>query len=287
MVRPRDLRAGCALLWCGLASAGCSSSVAESLAAPTTARCALTLSGAPPVVESTGASGTLTLAINRECAWTAKPDVGWIAVSPASGQGEAQISYSIASNPEPDERRGTIVVNDTRVELTQRPACVFTLTPAQVETSASRQRLTVTLSGPAGCPWSAVSRVGWIEIDSGASGSGPGSVTLEVRANTGAAGRTGHVVIAGVTFTVRQKRPGTSAPDAPEPAPPTAPPPEPTPPPSPAPTPPPIPNPPPPSPDPAPTPGPTLPPVPRPPPPGPDPPPTPGPSLPPVPKPPS
>ena len=278
MVRPSHLRAVSALLWCGLASAGCSSSSTESLAGPTTAHCSLTLSGTPPVVESTGASGSLTLAINRECAWTAKAEVGWISVSPAGGQGDAQISYSIASNPQPAERRGTIVVNERRVELTQRPACVFTLTPARIEASASRQRLTVTLSGPAGCTWSAVSRVGWIEVESGASGSGPGAVTLEVRANTTAAGRTGDVVIAGLTFTVTQKRAGTSAPDPPEPAPPTAPAPEPTPPP--------VPTPPPPSPEPTPTPGPNLPPVPKPPP-SPDPTPTPGPGLPPVPKPPS
>lgn len=277
MVRPSHLRAVSALLWFGLSAAGCSSSSTESPAGPTPARCSLTLSGTPPVVESTGASGSLTLAINRECAWTAKPEVGWISVSPASGQGGAQINYNIASNPQPVERRGTIVVNERRVELMQRPACVFTLTPAHIEASASRQRLTVTLSGPAGCTWSAVSRVGWIEVESGASGSGPGTVTLEVTANRAAAGRTGDVVIAGLTFTVRQKRGNTPAPAPPEPAPPTAPAPEPTPPPVP---------PPPPDPEPTPTPGPNLPPVPKPPP-GPDPTPIPGPSLPPVPKPPS
>jgi hypothetical protein len=273
------------LVCCALGAVGCSSSSTESVAGPTTAHCSLTVSGTPPVVESSGAAGNLTLAINRECAWTAKPEVAWISLGPASGQGDAQIAYSIASNPQPVERRGAIVVNDHRVELTQRPACMFALTPARAEPSSARQRLTVTVGGPAGCAWKAVSQVRWIEIDSGASGSGPGVVTLEVAGNAGAASRTGAVVIAGVTFTVTQGRARTPAPPAPPPAPtpPTTPVPEPEPePPAPEPTPPPGPAPPPPGPAPTPVPGPGTPaPGPTPPPPGPDPTPTPGPGSPP------
>ena len=58
----------------------------------------------------------------------------------------------------------------------------------------------------AGCAWTAVSNTTnptWLTITSGASGSGNGSVTFTVAANTGAQ-RMGTLTIAGQTFTVTQ-----------------------------------------------------------------------------------
>jgi len=198
----------------GLLPAACNSSSTSNAVAPTPARCAVTLSGTPPLVESVGGAGTVSLAINRECAWSAKPEVDWIAVSPASGQGDAQVSFSVASNPQPVERKGAIVINEQRLEVTQRAACVFTLTPTEATMAAGGGRLPVTLTTAAGCGWHAVSQVPWITVSSGASGAGPGTITLDVSANPAAA-RTGDVLIAGVRFVVSQ-----GAVDAPEPPPP-------------------------------------------------------------------
>ena len=203
----------------GLLPAACNSSSTSNAAAPTTARCALTLTGTPPIVESIGGSGTVSLAINRECAWSAKPEVDWIAVAPASGQGEAQVSFNVASNPQPVERKGVIVINEQRLEVTQRAACAFTLSPAEGSAAAGGVRLPVTVTTAAGCAWHAVSNVPWITVSSGASGAGPGTVALDVSANPGAA-RTGDVLIAGVRFPVAQAAVGAPAPPAP-PAPPT------------------------------------------------------------------
>ena len=38
----------------------------------------------------------LTIAINRECQWTAASDVDWIGLNPKSGQGDSAIAYSSA-----------------------------------------------------------------------------------------------------------------------------------------------------------------------------------------------
>ena len=122
---------------CGLLLAACNSSTTSNSAAPTTARCVLTLSGAPPLVDSGGGTGTVALTIDRECAWSAKPEVDWISVSPASGQGESQVSFSVASNPQPVERKGAIVINEQRLEVTQRAGCAFTLSPAQGDAAPS------------------------------------------------------------------------------------------------------------------------------------------------------
>jgi hypothetical protein len=207
-----------AVMLSGLLPTACSSSSTSNAAAPTAARCALSLSGTPPIVDSSGGSGTVTLALNRECAWSAKPDVDWIAVSPASGQGDAQVSFSVASNPQPVERKGAIAINEQRLEVTQRAACAFTVSPLPGSVVAEGARLSVTVTTAPGCAWHAVSQVPWIVVSSGASGAGPGTVVLEVRANAGAA-RTGEVLIAGVRLTVAQAAVDAPAPPTPPPAP--------------------------------------------------------------------
>jgi Domain of unknown function (DUF5666)/Putative binding domain, N-terminal len=156
-----------------------------------------------PVIESAGGTGRLNIRINRECTWSARSEVDWIAISPASGQGDAQIDYSVAANPLAAPRTGVIVVNEQRAELRQAAACLYTLTPRQQTAQSSGERLTVTVSTAAGCAWTAVSQSSWISVESGANGSGNGTVSLLVTPNTGAS-RTGTVLIAGQPHTVSQ-----------------------------------------------------------------------------------
>jgi hypothetical protein len=63
---------------------------------------------------------------------------------------------------------------------------------------------TSTVTAGAGCAWTAASNVTWVTIVSGASGSGPGTVTFSVAANTATTSRVGTLTIAGTTFTVQQ-----------------------------------------------------------------------------------
>ncbi len=59
--------------------------------------------------------------------------------------------------------------------------------PVQRRRGASGGSQTVSITAPSGCPWFAYSQSAAISITSAASGSGPGSVTFAVQANTGAA----------------------------------------------------------------------------------------------------
>jgi len=68
--------------------------------------------------------------------------------------------------------------------------------------SASGQTISVTAAAGS-CGWTAVSNDDWITITGGASGTGNGTVTYSITANTGAA-RTGTITIGGQTFTVTQ-----------------------------------------------------------------------------------
>ena len=55
-------------------------------------------------------------------AWTAAPQVDWITPSPLSGTGSAEITLTIAKNPETSDRTGVIVIGGIPVTIHQRRA---------------------------------------------------------------------------------------------------------------------------------------------------------------------
>src|SRR5262245_2255826 len=87
---------------------------------------------------------------------------------------------------------------------TPQAACTYALSSSSASVSAARStgRVNVTASG--GCSWIASSSVGWITITAGSSGSGNGTVSYSVAANTITSARSGTLTVAGRTFTVMQ-----------------------------------------------------------------------------------
>ena len=67
------------------------------------------------------------------------------------------------------------------------------------EALASGGTVQVQVTAPAGCAWTAASGDNWIPSSSGGSGTGSGSVALQVAANTTAVPRTGTLSVAGTT----------------------------------------------------------------------------------------
>ena len=62
----------------------------------------------------------------------------------------------------------------------------------------------VTITTQAGCAWTSVPNVSWLTIQTGASGSGNGTMTFRTQNNNSSSPRTGTITIAGQTFTVTQ-----------------------------------------------------------------------------------
>ena len=81
--------------------------------------------------------------------------------------------------------------------------CSIVLSPTSVSAAASGGSTTITITTNSVCNWVAISNDGFIVLTSPSSGSGNGSLTFSVIANTGAA-RTGSVTISGQTVTVTQ-----------------------------------------------------------------------------------
>jgi hypothetical protein len=156
---------------------------------------------------ASGGAGVVTVAGPGGCAWTASSSVGWITVSPPSGSGSADVNFTVASNSGA-ARTGTITIGGHPVTIQQAavsaPACTVAINPtSQSVPAAGVTGINVTVTAPSGCARPATSNAAWITVTSGATGSGNGTVTLNVAANTGGA-RSGTVTIGGQTFTVNQ-----------------------------------------------------------------------------------
>jgi trimeric autotransporter adhesin len=152
-----------------------------------------------------GGSGTVSIDLARDCAWTASSGAAWVVLTSASsGQGGGTIAYQVAANPDSVARRTTIDVNDVKATINQdAAACRYVVTPLAHDVATAGGTLTVTVQTQVSCEWTAASEAAWIAISAGGKGKGDGAVTLAVDASSGAA-RSGTIRVAGQTVAVTQ-----------------------------------------------------------------------------------
>ncbi|HWJ54731.1 MAG TPA: BACON domain-containing carbohydrate-binding protein, partial [Vicinamibacterales bacterium] len=162
------------------------------------------------------------MSTDRECAWEARSESDWLAISDSSGRGDGSMRYTAAGNPAVSERRGAVVVNGVRVEIGQAAAaCAFSLDRSQQSIGAGGGRLDVAVTAQAACAWTARTDAPWIAISSGAAGQGSGTVSLSISPNAAAQARSSVVTIAGQPYLVEQA--GAAVGPTPGPAPPNDP----------------------------------------------------------------
>src|SRR5688500_3819494 len=80
---------------------GCGSSSTTLLdpAGSSTQRCGVTLNVSTSSITSAGGSGTISIATERECAWTLKAESDWLSfAAPTTGQGAADLAFSVPPN---------------------------------------------------------------------------------------------------------------------------------------------------------------------------------------------
>jgi predicted extracellular nuclease len=163
-----------------------------------------------PTIEAfsaTGGQGGFNIDVPASCAWTAVSSAPWIIiVSADSGSGDAHISYEVRDNTGGNFRTGTITVAGETFTITQNggQSCSYNLASSSASFVAGGGSGSVGVIATAGCTWNATSTVSWIIVTSGSPGSGNGTVNYSVSANSGPT-RTGTLIIAGRTFTVKQK----------------------------------------------------------------------------------
>ncbi len=167
------------------------------------------------VLAATGGSGSVTVTALSGCSWTATSQASWLSLTqPLSGSGSGTLAFTVAPNSGA-ERSAAVSVADQTFAVTQAragtapgpapsPTCVYTLSPTNQSVPAlGGVGISVGVSAGGGCSWAATSNASWLTVGSGANGTGNGTVTFTVAANSGSA-RTGTLTIAGKAFTVSQ-----------------------------------------------------------------------------------
>jgi hypothetical protein len=152
-----------------------------------------------------GGPGTIDVtATASSCSWTAASNAAWITITAgASGAGNGRVTFNAAANSG-GSRTGTISVAGQTFTLSQAAlSCSYSINPATEAIAAAGGTATIAVSTGSSCAWTSAPHAPWITIASGGSGTGPGTVRLNVGANSGAA-RTGTATIAAQTFTVTQ-----------------------------------------------------------------------------------
>ena len=83
-------------------------------------------------------------------------------------------------------------------------ACTYSISPTSVAVAAAGATGSVSVTAGSGCAWTAVRNDAWITVTGGASGTGSGTASYSVTANTAASPRSGSITIAGQTLLVTQ-----------------------------------------------------------------------------------
>jgi hypothetical protein len=148
------------------------------------------------------------------CSWTAATNAPWLTIAGSpSGTGSGAVALQVAAGPGPT-RMGTVTVAGIVVTIVQGSGCTFATGVSTLNVTAAGGRAEVPVLAPPDCAWAAAVDVPWIALAAGQTGTGGGTIVLEIGASAGAS-RTGTVAVGGVTVTIVQGSNCTYAPGVP------------------------------------------------------------------------
>jgi uncharacterized repeat protein (TIGR03803 family) len=172
------------------------------------APCNFLLPSTSATFTAAGGSDSVTVTANgTSCIWTATSNNAFILINSGSiVSGDGTVSYSVAANTNASEQMGTITVAGQTYTVFEEgaPSCTYALTSAGANFGAAGGSCNVGVTAANGCAWTASTTNGWITVTAGSSGSGTGTLSYSVAANTSAASRSGTMTIGGQTFTINQ-----------------------------------------------------------------------------------
>jgi hypothetical protein len=154
-----------------------------------------------------GSTGIVNVMTGGTCPWTAVSNDSFITVtSGASGNGSGTVGFTVAANPNSGQRTGSITIAGLIFNISQDGTnCSYSIAPTSQSLGPAASTNTVNVTAGAGCAWTATSNdPSFVNINTGASGTGNGTVTYTIAANSAPVQRSGTLTIAGQTFTVTQ-----------------------------------------------------------------------------------
>ena len=189
-----------------LQACGSSSTSVSSVTSPTSInRCAITMQSVEGPLPADGGNAAVTVTAARECAWSASVDGAWLSLkSGTSGQGDGIVEFAASANPDPVMRRGAIVANGQRAEISQSAGeCGLSLAQSSASFNQSGGSGQVQVRASSGmCSWSAAADAEWVQIRNG-TGQGNGVVNFDVRSSNGPP-RSATINVSGQMFSIVQ-----------------------------------------------------------------------------------
>ena len=151
--------------------------------------------------------GNVVLTLPFGCAWSVVNTNPWVvSVSPSGGSGGTNITYTLATNLNPNARIGTLLIAGLPYTITQDGvACAWRLSPTNRShgPGANANTLTMIVSNP--CPWSVTTTNNWLTILSGSNGIGSNIISYAVAANPSTLERIGSIFGEGSTCVITQR----------------------------------------------------------------------------------
>lgn len=166
--------------------------------------CSVELSPASADFNRYGGSGKFTASMDVAVTWTAAASDSWITLSPSSGVGPTEISYTIAAYDAVGSRTGTIRIGSDSFTINQTGVDV-TLTPTVTNITKEVCIVPIQVVAMASVRWTVTPNVSWISVLDGGNGFGGSQVTFAVAENPSFAKRTGTVSVGSAIFTVIQE----------------------------------------------------------------------------------
>lgn len=154
--------------------------------------------------------GTFNLAVSAACPWTASTAQSWITLnSGAAGTGNGTINYTIAPNSSQRARLdGLITITGTTTSTYAirqvGSTCTYSLSRQSQYFNVGGGSSSLTVTTQSNCTWNVSNPASWVSIDSGASGTGSGTVSYTVAPNASGTVRFVNITIGGQTFTISQ-----------------------------------------------------------------------------------
>lgn len=163
--------------------------------------CSYALASDTSSAASAGATIQVSVVAPPGCRWRLASDLWIVPASNPSGSGPATLAYVVMPNGG-SPRSGRIVpealdpgpvTQEVIIAQAGGIGCAYTVEPPVLSVIPNGGSVQASISTNAGCGWTASSQAPFIAISSGAQGTGPGVLRIEVAANPEGVARSGSV----------------------------------------------------------------------------------------------
>ena len=167
--------------------------------------CDVTLAPTGVSAGAAASTGLVGVATGSTCTWSATSSAAWLTVtSGGSGTGNGTVGYAVTANTGA-ARTASLTIGGRQFSVQQAaPGCSVSLSPTSIALTPGIAFRGITVTAGAGCTWTTTNTASWITVTSGLSGTGNGSVFMNIAANNTNAERTAILTIGGQQATITQ-----------------------------------------------------------------------------------